>query len=141
MIKILFTILLFSLIVFPQQNSKDNKLEINKKTFADLDSFKMKAKFKKDPSLYYSGAPSEQIRVKAEISLNKLVGNLILNIKSNPNKNYVLKQFKIMLEDFNGYDSEERDRICSYCEEIMDIFKIESSDGILMEWRYGFKIQ
>ena len=139
MVKTLFIVLIFSFIVFPQQNSKVKKLDITKKTFSDLENFKIKGKFKKDPALYYPGAPSEQIRKKAEASLNKLVDKLILNIKSNPYKEYVLKEFKIMLQDFNDYDSEERDRICSYCEEIMDIFQIESSDGLLMEWRYGFK--
>jgi hypothetical protein len=37
-----------------------------------------------------------------------------------------------------GEDSEERDRILSYLEEIMEILGIESSHGLLNEWRYGF---
>ena len=31
------------------------------------------------------------------------------------------------------------DRGLSYMEEIMDIYKIESSEGRLNEWRYGFE--
>lgn len=38
----------------------------------------------------------------------------------------------------NNYDSEEQDQICSYCEKIMDILEIKSSNGLLKKWRYGF---
>ena len=35
-------------------------------------------------------------------------------------------------------DSEERDRVLFYAEEVMDILEIESSGGLLSRWRYGF---
>lgn len=39
-----------------------------------------------------------------------------------------------------GYDSEDRERICSYFEEIMDIVELESSNGLLNKFYYGFNL-
>jgi hypothetical protein len=39
---------------------------------------------------------------------------------------------------FELVDSEERDRFLDYLNELMSIFSIESSDGLLNTWRYGF---
>jgi hypothetical protein len=35
-------------------------------------------------------------------------------------------------------DTEEREAVCAYCERIMDALEIESSEGILNNWLYGF---
>jgi hypothetical protein len=46
------------------------------------------------------------------------------------------------LERFSGLymqiDTEDRERICSYCEELMDIVGLESSGGHLDNFMYGF---
>lgn len=67
-----------------------------------------------------------------------MVKNLIINIKSNPRKKYVLNNFRELLLKYKHFDSEEQDRICSYLEEIMDIVGIKNSDGLLNKWQYGF---
>jgi hypothetical protein len=35
-------------------------------------------------------------------------------------------------------DSEDRDQLCFCIEELMDIVGLESSGGLLNDWRYGF---
>lgn len=35
-------------------------------------------------------------------------------------------------------DTEDRERICSYFEELMDIVELESSNGLLNNFMYGF---
>lgn len=38
-------------------------------------------------------------------------------------------------------DTEDRERVCSYFEELMDIVKLESSNGQLNKFMYGFDIE
>ena len=120
---------------------KGDKLEISKATISSLEDLRNEPKFKEDESIFYPGAPDEIIRKRAEGSLNILIDNLIQNIQANPKKSYVIKQFQNTLAQYNNFDSEEQDRICSYLEEIMNILKIESSDGLLNKWRYGTDVK
>ncbi len=53
-------------------------------------------------------------------------------------KSDVLNEFKITLAQFERADSEDKDQMLHYLEQLMDIFGIESSDGLLNKWRYGF---
>jgi hypothetical protein len=50
----------------------------------------------------------------------------------------VLSEFLQMLEAFEGHDTEEREKACAYCERVMDLLAIESSDSVLNTWLYGF---
>jgi len=87
----------------------------------------------------YPGAPDESTRLRAENIINNLANRLIQGVKNNPSKAYVLNQFELSLKELQGYDSEERDRASLYLEDIMDILSIDSSDGTLNRWRYGFE--
>jgi hypothetical protein len=51
----------------------------------------------------------------------------------------VLSQFKLTIGQFGSFDSEDIDRAARYMERIMDILGIESTDGLLNEWRYGIE--
>ena len=42
------------------------------------------------------------------------------------------------LSRFEGEDTEEREQACEYLEQIMTILGIESSDGKITSWLYGF---
>lgn len=86
----------------------------------------------------YPGAPSEELRVEAEAHINALIDNLIEGLPQNPNKQFVMTEFMRAMANFKQADTEERERFCGYLEEIMDITGIESSDGLLNEWLYGF---
>lgn len=35
-------------------------------------------------------------------------------------------------------DTEDKERVCEYYEEMMDIVELDSSEGILNSWLYGF---
>jgi hypothetical protein len=50
----------------------------------------------------------------------------------------VLSAFKSYLDNFNGEDTEEKERACGYCEQIVDILGMENSEGVLNNWLYGF---
>lgn len=116
-------------------------LEITDSTVIELRNFLAQKKFIEDFSLMYPGAPDESVRASAELIINNLASRLIMGVTDNPTKAYVLGQFKLSLNQLESYDSEERDRALSYMEGIMDILNIESSDGLLNNWRYGFDPQ
>lgn len=87
---------------------------------------------------FYPGATNEADRIHYEAGVNELASRLAKLPPSEQTKSAVLSLFKPTMADFDAADSEERDRFLEYLEELMDIFGIESSDGLLNKWRYGF---
>lgn len=87
---------------------------------------------------FYPGAPSEALRLDAENQVNLLIDRLITGLRTDASKRLVMFEFKHALERFSQTDTEERERFCAYLERIMDITGIESSDGLLNSWLYGF---
>jgi hypothetical protein len=86
----------------------------------------------------YPGAPTEEIRKSAELAINKMLDRLKSGLPRSPQKSYVLSEFLEMLKAFESDDTEEREKACTYCERVMDLLGIESSDGVLNTWLYGF---
>jgi len=118
---------------------EDKALRVTDGEIAALELFHSEKKFTVDSSVMYPGAPDESTRLRAENIINNLANRLIQGVKNNPSKAYVLNQFELSLKELQGYDSEERDRASLYLEDIMDILSIDSSDGTLNRWRYGFE--
>jgi hypothetical protein len=87
---------------------------------------------------FYPGAPNEKLRVEAEQTVNTLLDRLMPVLRAPADKKLVLGEFRLTLDSFAQTDTEERERLCGYLEEIMDIVGIESSDGLLNGWLYGF---
>ena len=113
-------------------------LSITDKTVQELRDLREAQKFHENPATFYPGAPNEIVRTRCQVVLNALIDRLIADLPAHPQKQFVLQQFRISLASFNTEDSEEKDRLLIYLEQIMDIARIESSDGLLNEWRYGF---
>jgi Domain of unknown function (DUF4844) len=87
---------------------------------------------------FYPGATNERDRVRYEAKVNELAGQLEKLGIAEQTKAAVLALFRPTMVEFEDADSEERDRFLQYLEELMGIFGIESSDGLLNKWRYGF---
>jgi uncharacterized protein DUF4844 len=88
--------------------------------------------------MFYPGAPTEDVRAECQGRVNELVDGLLWALEADPRKAVALEEFRKVLPNFEMHDSEERDRVCSYLEQIMDILGIDSSDGLVNVWRYGF---
>jgi len=103
-----------------------------------LDRFRtLRATKKFLPKYLYPGAPTEEIRLSAEGPVNEMLDRFLAF--SHPiSKDLLLSEFLMMLKHFEGSDSEEREQACSYCEDVMDIVGVKSSDGVLNQWLYGF---
>jgi hypothetical protein len=113
-------------------------LVISDATLEQLREFRAEPKFYEDMSVFYPGAADEATRIRCESQLNGLIDRLLSNLPKHPTKQYVLTEFRATLTPIEMEDSEERDQFLGYLERIMDIVGIESSDGLLNEWRYGF---
>ena len=111
------------------------ELKVTPKLLSDLRVFRLEPKFA-DGGIYQ--APSEAVRITAAAHLNELLDRLVAAIAAHPTKAFVLSEFRRTLTKFDSADSEERDQLLAYLERIMDIVGMESSDGLLNNWRYGF---
>jgi len=70
--------------------------------------------------------------------VNAMLDRLAIGLLESPQKSYVLSEFLEMLKAFEREDTEEREQACTYCERVMGILGIASSDGTLNTWLYGF---
>ncbi len=103
-----------------------------------LEQLKGTRKFTTDSTTFYPGAVSERDRERLEKAINEIIDHLLAAHTESLDKQAVLKEFKTSLVALDMEDSEDKDQVCVYLEKIMDIFQIESSDGLLNDWRYGF---
>ena len=95
------------------------------------------------PEEFYTGVSDSTMRSMLVENINKAANDFQTLAKTNhaTEKDYQ-KQIKVSLERFAGIydkiDTEDRERICLYFEELMDIVGLESSGGALNTFMYGF---
>ena len=108
-----------------------------------FEDFKNKEKFVQDDKLFYPGIGDLTLKPILTKKIN-LAGE---DFKTIANKGTVSdKEYQAVIKDGLGrfaelylqLDTEDRERICSYFEELMDIVGLESSDGHLNNFMYGF---
>ena len=105
-----------------------------------FEEFKKKEKFLEDREFFYPGIKdSSQRKIYAE-KINQGADDFKeVALSADPTDAKYQQKIKIGLARFMGpIDSEEQERICHYFEELMDIVGLESSNGQLNEFRYGF---
>lgn len=100
-----------------------------------LDRFIAKKKFVNEP--FYRVDLKEADRLRYEAWVNRLARDLRRLPPSRQTKPVVLGLFKPVMKKFDSAEGEDQDRFVGYLEELMDIFGIESSDGLLSSWRHG----
>ena len=86
---------------------------------------------------FYRVDLKEADRLRYEAWVNQLARDLRKLPPSRQTKPVVLGLFKPVMKKFEATEGEDQDRFVGYLEELMDIFGIESSDGLLSKWRYG----
>lgn len=135
-----FLMILLGLLLIQGCNEIESKMLPNGIDVKEsLQQLKLKKKFTSDLTLLYPGATDESTRVAAE----RIINDVLIKLIDSPANNISEGEFWLTLEDaaklLASMDSEEMERGLTYMEEIMDIYKIESSDGRLNNWRYGFE--
>ena len=114
----------------------DQSLIVTPEVLQRLSTLRSESKFNEEN--LYPGAPTEEIRLNAERAVNTMLDRLAVGLRQSPRKSYVLSEFLEMLKAFEHEDTEEREQACTYCERVMGILGIASSDGALNTWLYGF---
>jgi hypothetical protein len=114
----------------------DQSLILTPEVSKRLSALRFQSKFGEEE--FYPGAPTEEIRRNAERTVNAMLDRVAAGLAHSPRKSYVLSEFLEMLKAFEHGDTEEREQACTYCERVMEILGIESSDGALNAWLYGF---
>ena len=120
--------------------TEHNKLSM---TITKLQNFKKETKFEassKDAS--YTGLANPEIKIKLSELLNRAADDFIATTNSKPSEKKYQEDIKRGISRFNPFyldlDTEDREKICSYFEELMDCVELQSSGGELNKWLYGF---
>ena len=118
-----------------EHNLKVGKL-IHKNIMDKFDAFIQKEKFVEDMTLFYPGISNPASRPLLTIKINQAAEDFKnVSLSANPNKQAYLEKIKIGLHRFKDtdvmYDTEDKERVCHYFEELMDIVGLDSSKGIL----------
>lgn len=100
-----------------------------------LDRFIEKKKFVKEP--FYLVDLDEADRLQYESWVNQLARSLRKLPPSRQTKSVVLGMFKPVMKKFDIAEYEDQERFLGYLEELMEIFGIKSSDGLLSTWYHG----
>jgi len=134
-------ILISTLAVYSQNPVKMITPKNAKENFAE---FIAKKKFY--PENTSPGISDEKLRPILTKKINEVANDFKkISELQNPTDKKYLEVIKSGLEKFPeielGYDSEDRERICLYFQEIMDIVGLKSSSGMLNKFYYGFDIE
>nr|WP_299212681.1 DUF4844 domain-containing protein [uncultured Aquimarina sp.] len=121
------------------QNATEMKTPENaKEKFAE---FITKKKFVEEN--YYPGIADEKMRPVFTEKINQVASDFQNVAESDtPTDKKYQEKIRIGLSRFSDVymelDTEDRERVCTYFEELMDIIGLESSNGQLNKFMYGF---
>lgn len=108
-----------------------------------FENFKNKEKFLPDNTIFYPGIGDEKLKPILTEKINLAADDFKKIAESNnPTVENYQNAIKNGLNRFSGIylelDTENRERICAYFEELMDIVGLESSEGQLNDFMYDF---
>lgn len=128
-------LVVFTIAAWPQGNNQSNMS--NTEIQNQLEALRNEPKFVAEEGTIYIGATPE-VQAELSTSLNQLIDTLLADPEKYSDQDQVLTEFEKFLSDKQLYDTEDKQRLAEYLEQIMDIYGIESSGGILNEYMYGF---
>lgn len=134
------------LLFFTFFSCKQTLMKTPENAMAEFEAFKQKKKFVEDLSIFYPGLADPSLRPMLTEKINKAAeGFREVAAGENPSAEKYQEKIGLGLQEFSAIyislDTEERERICGYFEELMDIVGLESSDGQLNEFLYGVDFQ
>ena len=116
-----------------------NQILTPKNAMDKFEEFKKKEKFIEDLEIFYPGLadPTLQPILTEKINLSAEDFKIIAAKRNATEKDYqkVIKN-GLRRFDYLALDTEERERVCTYYEELMDIIGLKSSEGALNNFLY-----
>ncbi len=117
-------------------------IETTSETMKKIEAFKDKEKFIEDDEVFYPGISDKSLQSNLSEKINLAADDFaVLASKSSVSEieyqNAIKKGLERFRDDYLNIDTEDRERICMYFEELMDIVGLESSGGHLNTFMYG----
>lgn len=136
--KIIYIFLILSFISCEKHEIKINNIMVNQ-----LEEFKKKEKFLPDSKIFYPGIGKEKLKPVATKNINLAADDFEELIKTGNTseeefQNVIKKGLNRFSDIYIELDTEDRERVCGYFEELMDIIGLESSNGQLSNFMYDF---
>lgn len=108
-----------------------------------FEAFKNEEKFIRDDKLFYPGIGDPKLKpfLTDKINLSANDFKQLADKGTTTDKEYqdaIKKGLERFAEIYLELDTEDRERICHYYEELMNIVGLESSGGHLNNFMYGF---
>ncbi|WMN10847.1 DUF4844 domain-containing protein [Marivirga salinae] len=130
------TLLIFTSCGQDQVKTPENAL-------TEFEEFKLKEKFIEDNRLNYPGIADPKLKpiLTKKINLSANDFKKLADKGTATEKQYqdaIKKGLDRFAEIYLEIDTEDRERVCIYYEELMNIVRLESSDGHLNNFMYGF---
>lgn len=131
-------------LTFSSCGQKATEMKTPKNAIEQFAEFIAKKKFAEQPyPNYYPGIADEKIRPIFTEKINRIASDFKnVAVSKNPTNKDYQEQIEIGLsrfrENYQELDTEDREMICVYIEQLMDIVGLESSNGQLNKFMYGF---
>lgn len=113
---------------------------MNKETIIEnLSEFKNKDHFGPDNFLY-SGIQDPALKRELEYKFQNVIADFEILIKENGDSSQLLELLRCNINRFDRetLDTEDAENIAAQFEKTLDYIRLESSEGILNDWMYGF---
>lgn len=96
--------------------------------------------FAADPGSSYTGVGDPLIRSRLDLQVDAAIEALSLAAAGNATNEQLLVVFRrhLLAVDRGSLDTEDAERVAVEFEKMLDILAIQSSDGLLNRWVYGF---
>lgn len=135
--------ILFPLILFLFTACGQRQIKTPENTMTKFEVFKNEEKFLPDDRLFYPGIGDPKLKpiLTDKINLSADDFKRLADKGTATDKEYqdaIKKGLERFAEIYLKLDTEDRGRICHYYEELMNIVGLESSDGHLNNFMYGF---
>lgn len=135
--------ILILILLFPFTSCGQGEIKTPENAMTKLEEFKNKKKFLQDDELFYPGVGDYKLKPilteKINLSANDFKELADKGITTDKEYQDAIKKGLYRFSDiYLDLDTENRERICSYYEELMDIVGLESSGGHLNNFMYGF---
>ncbi|MDN3674115.1 DUF4844 domain-containing protein [Flavobacterium branchiarum] len=111
-----------------------------------FEKFKNKDKFIEDNSIFYPGIGDQKLKPILTDKINLAADDFkkVAETKNPIDEDYqnaIKKSLERFSEIYIEIDTENRERICLYFEELMDIVGLESSNNQLNDFMYNFDVR
>ncbi|MBT1687365.1 DUF4844 domain-containing protein [Dawidia soli] len=118
-------------------------MKSKEESLANLRQLRMDEKFLEDMNIFYPGIADEADKETLTGLVNKGIDEFTNVVHSGGDEAYreaIRKGLSYFDESGLYIDTEDRERVGLYFQQMMDAVGVESSGGILNTWLYGFDV-